>query len=203
MEAKARVGTMVAMHPNCIGKAVLAVSLMCASPAATAQYLFNVTLRGTAYDVDSSGKMVTNAITEKTILKDLAAAVGLTDFSNWALVYHIGGSSFGDTIDVVNATSGATLDTVFGFYFGDSLGRYAMTNTTQTEVRRVDYIYTKQSQFALGSAFLTKRFTPDGSGNVRTSTDAEMHWLVRPQGGKPTQTCSAIFTTTTPFKPRP
>ncbi len=200
MEPEARTRTMVAMHPKCVGTLLLGASLLCVAPAAQAQYLFNVTLHGTAYFVDSSGNMVTNTITGQTILSDLAAAAGITDYSTWTLAYHIAGSSFGDTIDVINKTTGATLDTVFGFYFGDSLGRYAMTNTTQTEVRRVDYIYTKQSQYALGSAFLTKRFTPDASGNTRTTIDAEMHWLVRPDGNNPAKTCTALFTTTTPFK---
>jgi hypothetical protein len=199
MESAVRISTIVAMHPKCVGSAILAVSLLCFAPEARAQYLFNLTLRGTAYYVDSSGKMVTNAITDQSILRDLAAAVG-ADYSTWKLAYHISGSSFGDTIDVIDTRNGNALDTVFGFYFGDSLGRYAMTNTTQTEVRRVDYIYTKQSRFALGSAFLTKRFTPDTSGNVRTTIDAEMHWLVRPDGNNPAKTCTALFTTTTPLK---
>jgi hypothetical protein len=177
-----------------------ALALCFSASNAFAQYEFRLTLRGTTYQTNAAGKFITSPMSESSVLKDL----NVPDSSGMALVYHINGNSFGDTIDVVDVKTGAVLDTLWGFYFGSdlSLGRMALTNSAGTEMRRVDYIYnTKQSPYALGSAFLTKKFVTDKNGQVRTSVDAQVQYLVRPENGNPARFGTFNFTTTKPFVP--
>jgi hypothetical protein len=170
----------------------------------TQPYLFALTLRGSFYETNAVGQVTRTAVTEAEILKQIGASAGFNDVSGWALVYHINGSSFGDTIDVVEINSGKVLDTFLGFFFGSdlSLGRMALTNAFNTQERRVDQLYTKQSPYALGSAFVTKRFVTDGLGNVSATIDADMHYLVLGQNGRGPRMFLGSFTTTRPFRPK-
>src|SRR5690242_18919743 len=95
-----------------------AILSTCAAFSQTA-YMFRMTLRGTCYQTNTSGIVVATQVTEQTLLQDAAAAGGV-DWHNLALVYHVQGSSFGDTIDVVDATSGAVATTLYGLFFGDN-----------------------------------------------------------------------------------
>lgn len=167
-------------------------------------FLFHLTFRGTSFETNSTGNVITKPVTETTLLEDVARPVGITDISTLGLLYHVAGSPFGDTIEVVNPTNGAKLDLMFGFYFGadPNLRRTALTNSTGTQERRVDQVYTKESIYALGSAFVTKRYVTDTAGNVRATFDGEMHYLVRPKGDQPAKFVVGSFTTTRPFRPR-
>ena len=78
-----------------------------------------LTFRGTYYQTDANGNTVGHPVTEQTWLLEAAEAGGTTDTSGMAIVYHVGGSSFGDTIDVVNRVTGATLTSLLGLFFGD------------------------------------------------------------------------------------
>ena len=182
--------------------ALLAFAFLFSTFSLRAQFQFYVTFRGTSCQTDSTGRMVTVPVTERTLLEKAAQASGATDIGSFALVYHFNGSSFGDTIDVVNATNGATYTTLFGFFFGEdpSLLRTAITNASGTEVRRLDYVYTKQNSHSMGAAFLTKRFVRDVKGTTRTTIDAQMHWIESPEGNASTKICEGSFTTTKPFK---
>lgn len=175
-----------------------------ASFAQQQPFLFHLTFRGTSYETNTAGEVVTKPVTEMSLLEDVAKPVGITDLSTLGLLYHIAGSPFGDTVEVVNPTNGAKLDLMFGFYFGSDsdLGRTALTNSSGTQERRVDQVYTKESIYALGSAFITKRYVTDTSGNVRATFDGEMHYLVRPKGDQPAKFVMGSFTTTRPFRPR-
>jgi hypothetical protein len=162
---------------------------------ASTPYEFLWTFRGSCYQTNAEGKILSTAVTEKTLLRDKAAAVGITDTSHMAVVYHVNGSSFGDTVDIVNVTNGAVLDTLFGYYFGEdqSLGRMALTNSMQTEVRRIDYIYTSQNSHSMGAAFTTKRYSTNHNGVVKTRIDGPIHWLVTPQGNEGVKVYSGTF----------
>lgn len=167
-------------------------------------FLFHLTFRGTSFETNSAGDVISKPVTETTLLEDVAKPVGITDLSTLGLLYHVAGSPFGDTIEVVNPTNGAKLDLMFGFYFGadSNLGRTALTNAAGTQERRVDQVYTKESIYALGSAFVTKRYVTDTLGNVRATFDGEMHYLVRPKGDQPAKFVVGTFTTTRPFRAR-
>ncbi len=173
------------------------------APRASAQYLFSVTFRGTNYQADATGKVVPHPMTEQSILQELAAAIG-ADPKSWALVYHVAANGFGDALEVVNASTGATLSTYLGFYFGDtaSLNRVAITNAPGTETRRIDYLYTDQNTHSMGAAFVTKRYPHDAAGNTRTTIEGFLHWVVAPTASGGTRICVGTFTTTRPFTPK-
>ena len=167
--------------------------------SANAQFEFKVIFRGASYQTNGNGLVFSTPITEQTILQAAAQAGGITDLSTLALVYHVQGSSFGDTIDVVNATNGIAYKTVFGFFFGDdpSLNRVAITNGTGTEVLRVDYIYTDQNSHSMGAAFVTKNYSP--GGQQLTSVTGRMQWIVNPISPAGTKVCYGSFTATNPL----
>jgi len=175
-------------------RAIFLTVLTAALPA-LAQTEFQFTFRGTSYQTNGAGNIVTIPLTEQNLLEEAAQANGVST-NNYTLAYHVGGSSFGNTVDIINRTTGASLNWVYGFYFGEdaSLGRMALTNRTQTEQRRVDYIYTQQNSHSMGAAFVTKRFLTDTNGNVHTTIEGPIHWIVLPQGNEPMKIRSGFFT---------
>lgn len=104
----------------------------------------------------------------------------------------------------------STLVNLFGLYFGDdnSLGRTAATNSTLTEIKRLDYVYTLNNytytswnSHSMGASFTTKRLQTDTHGNTHALIDGQIQWIVNPQNGAGTKICVATFTTTKPFVP--
>jgi hypothetical protein len=197
-------------------KLVAALVMICLGSGLSlqAQNQFLLTFRGTTYQTNASGNVVARPATEQTWLSEAAQAGGVTDTSGMAVVYHVARSifDFGDTIDVVNRASGATLTSLVVFFFGDendfgqNLGRTALTNSIGTQTRRVDQLYiyynnSFQSQQALGSAFTTKRFISDRFGNLHGTVDAELNYLMLPAGTNVTRMFVGTFTTTKPFVP--
>lgn len=168
--------------------------------------MFRITFRGTCYQTNTQGTVTATPITDTTLLQDAATAGGV-DWKTLALVYHVQGSSFGDTIDVVTASNGAVGTTLFGLFFGDNatqdLGRTALTNSVGTEVRRLDYIYTSQNSHSMGASFTTKRFQGDNNGHVRAVFEGQMSWIVNPVGNVGTKVCTGSFVTTKPFNTSP
>ncbi len=189
-----------------------ALSGLLASPA-LAQNLFYVTFRATVWRTNSIGNLTPYPITEQDLLLAAAQAAGRSDATGLYLVYHIQGSSLGDTIDVVDSAGGSGFNlNYFGFYFGEATqstpDRVALTNSTGTMVRRIDHIYTQTSTFYtspnpgghdMGTGFITKRFMKDSSGNPRGTIEGQFYWLVRPQNNIGGMMCKGNFTTTRPF----
>ncbi len=193
--------------------ALLAVlSVLLASPA-RAQNEFYVTFRGTVWRTNNLGHLTANPLSEQDLLLAAAQAWGRTDATGLSLVYHVQGNSLGDTIDVVDSSGGGGFYlNYFGFYFGEATqstpDRVALTNSTGTQVRRIDHIYTQTATFYtspnpgghdMGTGFITKRFMKDSSGNPRATIDGQFHWLVRPQNNIGGMMCKGTFTTTRPF----
>jgi hypothetical protein len=169
-------------------------------------YLYHLTLQGTCYQTNGTGNFVATPLTDKILVQDAALAGGVSP-SSIALVYHLQSSGLGDTIDIVD-TNGTTKANLFGLYFGDdaTLGRSASTNATRTEIRRLDYIYTQRNttytsfnSHSMGSAFTVKRFLTDTNGITQATIEAQMSWIVNPQGTNGTKLCSVNFNTTTPY----
>jgi hypothetical protein len=175
---------------------ILISALVVGQLSVSAQFEFQVIFRGASYQTNGNGQVFSTLVTEQTILQDAAQAGGITDLSTLALVYHVQGSSFGDTIDVVNATNGIAYKTVFGFFFGDdpSLNRVAITNSPGTQVMRVDYIYTDQNSHSMGAAFVTKMY--NSGGQSLTSITGRMQWIVNPIPPAGTKVCYGSFTAT-------
>jgi hypothetical protein len=169
--------------------------------AANAQY-YHVTFRGASYETNGSGNIVATPLTDRTLLEAAAQNGGITT-NDLTLVYHV--ESGGDSIKVIKTSDGTQLMTYFSFLFGDtaSLGRIGLTNLTQTETRRVDYVYTLNTSpftswnnHSMGSVFTTKRILTDAQNNVRHSVDGmNMQWIVLPQGNRSSKVCIGNFQT--------
>jgi hypothetical protein len=150
--------------------------LTCCATLAGPEFQFR--FKGTGWQTNGSGQVTSAPMTEQTILKERAAAGGVTDLSTLAIVYHVQGNAIGDTLDIVNPNTGAVLDTVIGFYFGDSFNRASFSNRSGTQERRIDYIYTDQNNHALGSTLTLKIYKKDSQGNLNvTSVSGQMTWL--------------------------
>lgn len=138
---------------------------------------------------------MTKAVSDKTWVKDIAHTAGVTDLSSLMAVYHINGSSFGDTIDVINPKTGAVQDTLFGFYFGEAFGRMAVTNAAGNSVKRLDYIYTKQNDHSFGDALVTKTTITNKNGTLKTTISGTMNYIITPDDNGSVRICNGTFVT--------
>ncbi|HWI58226.1 MAG TPA: hypothetical protein VNZ22_13430, partial [Bacillota bacterium] len=155
--------------------------------------------RGTCSQVNAAGAIVSTPITDRTWLQEVAQKSGITDLRSIALVYHVHGNDLGDTIDVINPANGAVYGTLFGFYFGEDFGRQALTNSTGTQVRRLDYIYTDQNTHSLGAALVNKQYVTDRRGNTRLRVQGQMNYVVTSTDTTPTKICTGTFTSGNPL----
>jgi|SRR5579872_2506835 len=166
--------------------AIVALALLAEVLAAKGQSYseYKFVFIGTAYQTNAQGNIVGMPINDQTLLQSRAQQGGITNLSMVAIVYHFNGDSLGDTVDIIS-TNGTTLTTEFGLFFGSasSLGRTAVTNATQTEIRRVDYIYTfnaspftESNPDSVGAAFTTKRFLVDSAGNTNMFIEGTISW---------------------------
>ena len=175
---------------------------VCSVTTVSAQSQLQITLSGTCYTTDGQGRIVPTTINNQTLLQAAAQAGGLTDTSGLALSYHLNGNSLGDTIEVINRTTGVTLTTLFGLYFGESFGRESLLSASHRQMKRIEYVYTSQNSHSLGSAFLTDYFFFDTSGNTNAIyVLGQMQWLTLTDSTHTNaQVCTASFTTLSPFK---
>lgn len=169
-----------------------------------------LTFRGAYYQADTNGNIVGHPVTEQTWLLEAAEAGGTTDTSGMAIVYHVGGSGFGDTIDVVDRTTGATLTSLLGLFFGDpsveDIGHLPVFDAAGDQERRVDQVFVFyggnfEATESLGSAFVTKRFQQDVFGNRHDTIEADLNYLALHEGTNATHMVVGTFTTTRPFVP--
>lgn len=152
-----------------------------------------ITLKGTAYRTKASGSIGGTTVTETTMIRKLAAQWGRPE-ANLALAYHVGGNSMGDTIDLVDKVNHEVLETLYGLYFGTAFARRALYTSDGKEEHRLDYIYTRQSGVALGSATISKKQIKIKSG-TRPYIAGSMQWIVMPEWESPAQIYTAKFTT--------
>jgi len=178
-----------------------AVALGCVTNA-SAQNQLQILISGTCLTTDAQGHIVPQAINNQTLLQKAATAGGLKSTSGLALSYHLNGNELGDTIEVINRTTGATLSTLFGLYFGESFGRESLLSASHKQLKRIEYIYTDQNSHSLGSVLLTDYYFFDSSGNTNaTYVLGQMQYLITPDSTHTnTQVCTATFTTFAPFK---
>jgi hypothetical protein len=167
---------------------------------ATAQNQLQLAITGSCSTLDAQGHIVSTPISNQTLLQAAAVAGGIS-VSGLGLAYHIGGNALGDTIDVINRNTGATLTTLYGLYFGESFGRQALMSASHQQMKRIEYIYTTQNSHSLGSVLLTDYFILDSSGHTNTTyVLGQMQWLVTTDNTHPnTQVCSASFRTFQPW----
>jgi hypothetical protein len=171
--------------------AITATALVLGGAGALAQSYseYKFIFSGTAYQTNTTGKLVGTPITDQTLLQDRARLGNIADLSTISIVYHIDGNPLGDTVDVISNATGQVLVTELGLFYGSygGLGRTAVTNAAQTEVRRMDYIYTFSSSTytfnnddSVGCSITSKSFvTTNGSTNA--VIQGNISWGVKPQ----------------------
>jgi hypothetical protein len=168
--------------------AVAVSGLLLSELAASGQsyYEYKFIFSGFAYQTNADGKMVATPITDQTLLQDRARGGGITDLSTISIVYHIDGGTLGDTIDIISNATGQVLTTELGLYFGSDtgLGRTAVTNAAQTQVIRIDYIYTSSASTytfdnddSVGCGMTSKNVTA-----TNAVITGNLSWGVQPQG---------------------
>ncbi len=141
-------------------------------------YLFK--FQGLSYTTNAAGRIRSTRVTERTLLQDKASAANITDVSGMSVVYHVAGSGFGDTIDIVNTSTGQVLDTLLGLYFSQAFSRVGITNALDTEERRIDYLYTDQDAHSMGAASVRRTYTTVGRGTNATQrlmVQGRMDWV--------------------------
>ena len=189
--------------------AILAISALCLAVGFTQQQptVYKLAFKGTAYQRDGTGNLVGVPLTEQLLLS--ARTGGFTQ--DLAIAYIMDGNERGDTIEIVNANTGARHAFLFGLWFGDDrtmqLGRTALTNATQTEIRRVDQvftldnsIYSSENSHGVGTSFVVKRFVRDAGGNTRANIDVQIQWMVNPWGTNQwAKICHGTFVSTQPL----
>ncbi len=188
---------------NLLAAAAAAASLLVAGRAgAQLPNLWQIAISGTSWTTNKAGQIVPQQLNNTTLLKHIADVNGTTDYSGWALAYHIGGNDLGDTIDIINRTNGATLQTLYGLYFGEAFERKALLSASRRQLKRIEYVYTDQSPHSIGSALLTDYYFFDQSGNTNyVVVLGQMQWLVVPDNNNPDMRVNtANFTTTRPWK---
>lgn len=181
---------------------ILTGVLLAGGVSARAQGKLQLLISGTCSTMDAQGRIVPKAMNNQTLLKEAAAAGGLSDTSGLGLAYHIHGSDMGDTIEVINRNNGATLKTLFGLYFGESFGRQALLSASGKQMKRIEYIYTDQNSHSLGSALLTDYYFLDSNGHTNaTYVLGQMQYLITTDATHTnTQVCTASFTTLRAWK---
>jgi len=171
--------------------AIAAITLMLGGTGAVAQSYseYKFIFSGTSYQTNAVGKLVGTPITDQTLLQDRARIGNITDLSTVSIVYHINGNSLGDTVDVVSNSTGQVLVTELGLFYGSygGLGRTAVTNAAQTEVRRMDYIYTFNNSTytfnnddSVGCSITSESFATT-NGFTNAMIQGTMSWGVAPQ----------------------
>lgn len=153
--------------------------------------MYEFFFQGTRFQTNGAGLIKPYPVTEKTLLKEIAAAANVPNPSYMRMVYHVGGSELGDQVQIINSTNGVVLDNVFGLFFGQSFARVGLTNKLGSDVRRIDYVYTKQDSHSMGAAFVTRSFIK--TNNVtRLSVKGDIEWVER---GVSTRMYSGTFRT--------
>jgi hypothetical protein len=182
--------------------AVLCGALLVSAANVRAQSKLQLVLTGTCSTFDAQGHIIAQPINNQTLLQQAAAAGGLKDTSGLGLAYHLNGNELGDTIEVINSTTGATLSTLFGLYFGESFGRESLLSASRKQMKRIEYIYTDQNSHSLGSVLLTDYFFFDNNGNTNAIyVLGQMQYLILPDSSHTnTQVCAATFATLKPWK---
>jgi hypothetical protein len=191
---------LLALHMKKQLLTVICSTLTLGAIEATAQNKLQVAITGSCSTLDAQGHIVSTPINNQTLLQAAAAAGGM-NVSGLGLAYHINGNALGDTIDVINRNTGATLTTLYGLYFGESFGRQALLSASHQQMKRIEYIYTTQNDHSLGSALLTDYFILDSNGHTNiTYVLGQMQWLVTTDNTHTnTQVCSASFRTFRPW----
>jgi hypothetical protein len=189
--------------------AILAACALSGTALAQTPTVYKLAFKGTAYLRDGTGNLVGVPLTDQVLIAD---RFGGTVPTNIVMAYILDGNERGDTVEIVDSSTGANHGLVFGLWFGDDrtavLGRTALTNATQTEIRRVDQLFTlvnttysSENSHGVGSSFVAKRFVRDTNGVVHATIEGSLQWLVNPWGtNRWAKICHGSFVATQPLE---
>jgi hypothetical protein len=159
---------------------------------------FQLTCTGNCVSNDASGKLVSRPINTQTWLHEFAVANGLSTSRGLSVIYHVAAEDLGDRIEVINSSTGDLVGSAFLLFFGEStdLGRVAITNNFNTQVKKIHYVYTYQNSHSMGSALLTERFYLDENGNTTNAViQGLMHYLFVADYAHNLEICNVSFVT--------
>jgi hypothetical protein len=179
--------------------------LLALAGSARAQDRLQFTFHGKAWTTNASGKVTAIRADNQSWLQEYALSHGITNVSSLALVYHLHGDPLnGDTIEVVDATTGEFLYSLYGLYKGTTEGRIPLANTNGTQVRTIQYVYGDQLAHSAGTAYISERYYLDGDGHTnRTVIQGQIRFLTIPDQTRPLQITSGSFITGKPFPASP
>lgn len=159
-----------------------------------AQNHFKLVFRGTCVQTNGAGKAVTKNITEATWLKDFARENALPSTKNLGISYHLNADEKGDQIEVINKKTGEVYGNVFGLFFSEAFGRTGLTNSTGTQTKTLQYLYTGQDSHSLGAAVVTK--TLSSAKLKHPKMEGQMQYELLPtETRKSVKICSGNFVT--------
>jgi hypothetical protein len=160
-----------------------AVLLLCQGIATAEDSLYHCQIRGSSSTLSPDGHIISQPLNNGVLIKQYALSQGWTNSSWVVLAYHVGGGELGDTIDLINRTNGTTVQSLIGFFYGESFGREALLSGNRRQQRRLEYIYTSQNSHSLGSALITDYYNLAANGTTNRSAHfGQMEYLVLPDG---------------------
>lgn len=170
--------------------------------AQTSPGFYPFLLTGVYYTTNAAGKIQTRSFTQQSLLKERAGAAGITDTKSMAVAYHVNGNDLGDTVDIIDIKTGTVLDTLMGFYFGQAFARVGLTNSTDTEERRIEYIYTDQDSHSMGAATIRKTYVNLGqaSSTLRAQITGHIDYVRRSENNNGVRLFSGNFRTGPAFQ---
>ena len=163
------------------GTFLVLAGLALAMTRGNAQTYWQLTYTGTASHTNELGKVVTESMTDRTLIQRCAQAGGTSDTSNLALVLHVNGNVVGDTVEVVNVNDPNLFRCeVFKLAFPAGI-----TNSSGTQVKNFTYIYNNDSDIfadpsahSRGSAVVTRgAVAKHAAPNTNVITGKLQFWL--------------------------
>ena len=159
-----------------------AVALLLGATDCPAQQRFRLKFVGSFWTTNATGqKFVSSHANTKTWLREYGLSQGLTNTANLALAYHVNGGEQGDTIEVIDAATGNFVNVLYGLYLGTFFDRMPVVSADGTQVKLLQYVFSQQNAYPVGSALISERFFLDRNGNTnRTVIQGELDFLVLP-----------------------
>lgn len=179
--------------------------------SAGAQAYWPISYSGTSTHTNGEGRLVTERMTEQTLIQLCAQKSGIADTSGLTLALHFQPGAIGDTIEVVNASD----PNLFHCEVLKLAFRESFTNAAGTVVQTFAYVYNNESMIfndpsahSRGSAVLTQQ-SDSAVGSRRRHSKAPLSgtlqfWLGEWIDDRPADNvavCSGTFTSSGPLAP--
>ncbi|PWU16704.1 MAG: hypothetical protein C5B50_12965 [Verrucomicrobia bacterium] len=166
-----------------------------------AQQRFQLTFYGVFSTTNAAGaQIVTTGVNTRTLLREFARSYYLTNANSLTLAYHVNGALAGDTIEVIDAKTGNFVGPLYGLYEGDLYGRMPLVSSDGTQIKRLEYVYSQQDGWPVGSGIITERFFLGANGNTnRTLIQGQIQFLTLPDPAHKLGFYSGTFITGRPI----